>query len=316
MEKAPRKSADISRLPSRANEGARGYPATSANAGSRSAELGAELLQAIEGEVIPRLLLAHKHMSVDLRADLDGMRFAAGDEAETAGTFDAPTVREFSRLLIDHPAQVATGFADMYVAQGLNAPDVLMDLCAPAARELGDMWLRDECSFCDVTIGVSTLEQVMMRLVDPVAHLMPTLKDGLSGKSAFLALLPGSQHFFGLLVAKEMFGQGGWNVHTPQSGTIPSLLSAVRSRHFDVAGLSVGSVEALSACRSLMKSMRAESLNQNVILVVGGTGVLDPVIDPASVGADLIVRDVREGLADLDRLMQAVATQREIEVSP
>ncbi|MBV6657898.1 MAG: cobalamin-dependent protein [Devosiaceae bacterium] len=261
------------------------------------------LLAAIEGEIIPRLLLAHRQMSLDARLELSAATTASsaldggqGGPREIA----AGTVKEFARLLIAHDAPIAVGFVDMYLCSGVDVPTVLVELCAPTARELGDMWLRDECSFCEVTIALSSLEAVMLHCsqVDERRASWPE-----DDRSILLGLVPGNQHLFGLLVVKELFLRAGWVVRTPPANTASALVDMARRNSFTAIGLSVGSVDALPACQTLVHALRADSLNPRALIIVGGHGIQRATPETRALPVDLIARDGREGLDQLERMV-------------
>ncbi|MFN3226395.1 MAG: B12-binding domain-containing protein [Hyphomicrobiales bacterium] len=277
------------------------------------------LIHTIEGEVIPRLLLAHQSI---LRDSVDeGSRTGdvtwSGTPLDQAADDDAvpvdplrvtkADVSAFAELLITFDANVAKRFIDAQVSSGHAVPDLLLDLCAPAARELGSMWLRDECSFCDVTIGLSGLEQVILHCAGPAGSVRPSSS---VDRSALLAPMPGNQHVFGLLIVKELFRRSGWTVRSPATSEWNAVLDAVRSTRYSVLGLSVGSANDLQACQSLVKACRNESLNPKMLVIVGGYGIQEANMSTRMLDADLIARDGREGLDQIERIVARMAPQR------
>ena len=213
----------------------------------------------------------------------------------------------FADLLIDHDPQVAFSVIMAHVRQGFSMSALLLDLCAPAARELGDRWLRDECSFCDVTVGLSSLEQVLMRCSDGMAT--PVFDAGLRGgtcdKTALFTSLPGNQHTFGLMIVKELFRRAGWIVHDPAGPDRQGILDMVRCTHFSLLGLSISTSKDLHTCQSLVKACKTESLNPKLLVVVGGYGIQETDVTESMIGADVIARDGDEALMKLERLVAA-----------
>jgi methanogenic corrinoid protein MtbC1 len=287
-------------------------------ASARSASVDG-LIHTIEGEVIPRLLLAHQSI---LRDSVDGgsrsgdVTWSGAQPAEADGRDSLEVdplrvtkadVSAFAELLITFDANVAKRFIDAQVSSGHAVPDLLLDLCAPAARELGSMWLRDECSFCDVTIGLSALEQVILHCAGPAGSVR---ESSTVDRSALLAPMPGNQHVFGLLIVKELFRRSGWTVRSPATSEWNAVLDAVRSTRYSVLGLSVGSANDLQACQSLVKACRSESLNPKMLIIVGGYGIQEANMSTRMLDADLIARDGREGLDQIERIVARMATQR------
>lgn len=286
------------------------------------------LMAAIEGEVIPRLLLTYGQMAREDEAfdaflsgrGLDGSveGLSSDDEAAAPGSsntaspshplstgqqVDPSDVVEFTRILIAHDAPVAVGFVDMQIARGVNVADLLLDLCTPAARELGEMWLRDECSFCDVTIALSSLELVILRCGGPEKTIAGKTEQN---RSVLLGAMPGNQHMFGLLIVKELFRRSGWLVRAPKANDAQALLDAVRSNYFSIVGLSVGAEEDLPACQALVKDLRRVSCNPKLLVIVGGHGIQRANSGTRALDVDLIARDGREGLDQIERMVNRV----------
>lgn len=277
------------------------------------------LIHTIEGEIIPRLLLAHQSLLRDETGTAASSNHAdwhgAQSEAKTdqLAMEDHPLhvtqadVTAFAELLITFEPSVAKRFIDAQVSRGHAVPDLLLDLCAPTAKELGDMWLRDACSFCDVTIGLSALEQVVLHCSGP-AGATRIVSD--QDRSALLAPLPGNQHIFGLLIVKELFRRSGWTVRSPSTFDHNAIVDAVRKTRFSILGLSVGSSDDLQNCQSLVKACRDVSLNSNLLILVGGYGIQEASMATRMLDVDLIARDGREGLDQIERMMSRIAPQR------
>ena len=250
----------------------------------------ASLMRAIEGEILPRLLLAHGDSDVDQAVPVDG-----------GGGVESHHVREFARILIEHDGVVAESFVNMLqVSRGLTADGVLLDLFAPTARELGDMWLSDACTFAEVTVGLCGLECLLMRRTDVRRAISD---DADPDRQALLSPMPGEQHIFGLLIVKELFRRSGWSVSTPVGGHMDALLDAVRQSRFAVVGLSLSREEERAECARLVRSIRQASRNSDVVIVVGGHGVLADSASCETLGADLIALDGREALAQIECLV-------------
>lgn len=97
------------------------------------------LAQLIEGEIIPRLLMAHRDGS-----DPDVISM-------TTGVIDAAELDRFSRLILTSDLGTLTEHVDLLTRRGVGMQTIYFDLLSPAAKRLGEMWESDECSFTDVT---------------------------------------------------------------------------------------------------------------------------------------------------------------------
>ncbi|MEM6711204.1 MAG: cobalamin-dependent protein [Pseudomonadota bacterium] len=259
------------------------------------------LRHTIEAAVIPHLLAKSDH---DERVAAPVLA-AKSVTVERAARFSRDDVIGFSDLLVEHDASVAHRLILSHLADGLSVVDVLIDLCARAAAELGDRWLRDECSFCDVTVGLSTLEQAVLRCTSNPSFATEGVFDaiGLLEPSALFASMSTNHHVFGLTLVREVFRASGWQVRTPSSQSTASLLSAVRNEFFSVLGLSVDRTSDLKVCRRLIKTLKKESRNPRLVVVVGGQGVSCLDATAHGLGADIISVDLRETLREVATLV-------------
>ncbi len=237
------------------------------------------LLGTIEGEIIPRLLLAHAGGAAGLVDDLDPDGPVVVSERE---------VLEFARILIEQDIELAAHYVQAVRLRGVATEPLLLDLFAPAARELGDMWLRDDCSFADVTVGLCSLERLLMRETssdetDPL--------DADAAKVAFLAPMPGEQHVFGLLIVKQLFRRAGWTVRGDSTATAAEQLAVLKRKWFTIAGLSVSCEEALPDCAAQIRAMRAASCNPDLFIIVGGKAFQKGSGQMRFIGADAVAAD-------------------------
>lgn len=95
----------------------------------------------IEGEIIPRLLLAHRAPCAFI-APLE----AAPLRLDVDSFLEALLEPEFEASL-DHLARL--------VRSGASVQRLLLDLLSPAARRLGALWDEDRCSFAEVTLALA-----------------------------------------------------------------------------------------------------------------------------------------------------------------
>ncbi len=75
---------------------------------------------------------------------------------ETVASED-PLVKEFVAAALAIDESRIKAFVDEQLGQGISVQSIYLDLLAPAARMLGDMWAEDSCDFVEprfVVIGV------------------------------------------------------------------------------------------------------------------------------------------------------------------
>ena len=73
-------------------------------------------------------------------------------------------VSAFAAIALNSDAVVATAHVETLRAKGLGLECIYLELLAPAARHLGELWEADLCDFTQVTLGLWRLQQVMYDL--------------------------------------------------------------------------------------------------------------------------------------------------------
>ncbi len=111
------------------------------------------LVSAIEDEVIPRLILSQRANVHESHA-----------EAATLAAAGAECVDEFTNILLQHEVEVAYAYIDSIRVRGISLSAVYLELLAPAARVLGEMWEEDRCGFADVTVALCRLHEILRGL--------------------------------------------------------------------------------------------------------------------------------------------------------
>ncbi len=259
---------------------------------ARDPEMRARLARTIEGEIIPRLKLAHAAQSptaCECRA------------FEATGHITPDDILAFAKLVIANEVGVALAHIEVVRAQGSSLDCIFLDLLAPTARIMGDMWLADECSFIDVTIGLARLQQIVR---DLSADFEPELDEARPRRRALLMPAPGEQHSLGIAMVEQFFRRAGWEVAaSPQNAS--ELLGTVRKDWFAMVGFSVGCVELIDSLQTVIRSMRHTSRNPDLVVMVGGAAFSDQPELVSRVGADAMAVDGRQAVLAANGLLSA-----------
>lgn len=238
------------------------------------------LSRTIEAEIIPRLLLAH-------------LPEQHGPEACSEPTLSTTDVIDFTRLVLEQGVEALLTHVAEVRAQGHTLDAVLLELFAPTARLLGDMWSEDLCSFTDVTISLSRLQQAMREL----AGNSDSDRIGMPHGRILLAPVPGDQHSFGVSMLEGFFRRDGWEVCNdggPMSRR--EIVSLAGAEWLDVIALSLSSDIQYDQLRRLISALRQASRNPSVFVMVGGRYFLDHPESVGVVGADAVAFDAPDAL--------------------
>ncbi|QYU69615.1 cobalamin B12-binding domain-containing protein [Leptolyngbya sp. 15MV] len=248
---------------------------------------GAALGVLIEGEIIPRLLMAH----ID-----EPMQFPI----RTCSGIDPLEANRFAPLPLELEADELLAEVDKFLDRGVSVETVLVELLAPSARKLGQCWEEDSCDFVDVTMGLWRLQEVMREIM----VRSPVVAQNLAAqRSALFAPMPGDQHSFGALMVEEVFARAGWQSEVLFEPKQQELLHIVVERSFDLVGLTVSSDCPSAAIAELITAIRSVSRNPAVRVIIGGRVVnADPGL-VSVVGADGTAPDARAALALAERMV-------------
>jgi methanogenic corrinoid protein MtbC1 len=265
------------------------HPGAAVRADGCTPERMAWLVRTIEAEIIPRLMLAHRSGT------------ALIDPAALVSI--APTaddVIELARIVLEQEAVVAGRFIDAFRGEGVPLDVIYLELLAPTARHLGEMWEADLCDFTQVTVGLWRLQQVMYDLSPAFQN---DAECGGKSRRAMLVPAPGSQHTLGLFMVAEFFRRAGWDVWGEPSATTPDLLAAVRGEWFDVIGISIGAEFQIEGLSTVILGLRQASRNPGVRVMLGGPlATRNPDLH-TRIGADATAFDANQALAVAESLL-------------
>lgn len=212
----------------------------------------AALRLVLEGEIIPRLLLAHGH---DRRNGVTRL-----------SSTDVPDVDAFANLTLNADVDVLVELLEAAIHEGLSAEDLFTRLIGPTARRLGVYWEQDICTFADVTIGLGKLHQIVHRL----SLGSPYPIDTKGSHSVLLSPYPGETHTLGLAMVAEAFRDQRWIVTEEWNVTERRLIEHLRGTRYDVIGLTLSAEAALADAPRLIQALRRASLNHALVVMVGG----------------------------------------------
>jgi methanogenic corrinoid protein MtbC1 len=246
----------------------------------------------VEQDVIPRLLQARRDTAQPKVLPL------------VPHTVTEAHVAELVRLVLAREEANAICFVEGLFAAGYPAETLYLDLLAPTARQLGQMWVNDDCDFTDVTVGLFLLQNSLRELgatYHDKAALNPT------APRILLVPLPREQHTFGLSMVYDFFRRAGWNAWSGPIDSEAELANMVRESWFDIVGFSMPCDEQLEDARAMIRIVRAASLNPAVAVMVGGPGFTANPDLAASIGADGTAVDGRQAVRAADALLALAA---------
>lgn len=254
------------------------------------------LTRAIEAEIIPRLMLAH--------------RSAARHDAGATPAPRAPTpedAAELARLSIAHDLSLARTFVESLRSDGVVLDEIVLDVLAPAARLLGDLWMRDLCRFTDVTVGLCRLQQLARELGPDFERPSSSMR---ASPRIVLAPAPGEQHVFGLIVLEHFLRRDGWDVWAGSKNVDRRLARLVKREWIGAVGLTISTESLLEPLKGHVAELRHAAANPDMLVLVGGA-CGEHVGDLAErAGADAAPGDVHDTLTFLNGQLRPADGER------
>jgi methanogenic corrinoid protein MtbC1 len=251
----------------------------------------ARLVRTIEGEIIPRLLLA-----------LQSSRTATAPEGVGAADVSGDDVEEFARLVATHDVTVAIAYVNALLGRGVALEKIYLELLAPAARLLGEWWTRDIRDFTEVTSGLCRMHQLLHEFSATFLH---DARAAAPDRSVLLIPMPGEQHSFGLIMVGEFFRRAGWDVWDLHPSSAQDLLSVVRRQWFSIVGISLSCESRVTELAPLITALRGSSRNPVVGVMVGGQPFVGHPELVAQVGADCTANDGGNAPLEASRLVSS-----------
>jgi methanogenic corrinoid protein MtbC1 len=255
----------------------------------------ARLTHAIESEVVPRLVLARRAAPI-----------GSSGSSRDVWTPSPEDVTELAGLVLAREAVVACSYVEAARARGASVEALYLDLLAPAARHLGELWTANLCGFAEVTVGLCRLHQMLR-------ELSPAFQDEgghqAHGRRALLVPVPGDQHTFGLVMVAEFFRRAGWDVSSGSSMSKSELVGMVRNEWFAVVGFSASCDTRLDALASGIHAVRRASRNPAIGILVGGPVFIEHPELATLIGADATAVDGRQATFQAESLLALFATR-------
>lgn len=269
---------------------------------ARTGRRDARLERLIVSEIVPRLMLSHRAPSPP----------STPVPAVPRPLTDAD-VASFVDAVRSPDDAAALDIVRTLVAAGTPVETIYLDLLAPSARRLGELWEDDECDFVAVTVALGRIQ----RLLREVSQLF--LADTAPGRPTgriLLSCLPGEQHTLGLIMVGEFLLRDGWRVVVGAPWAEEDLLELVGSEWFDVIGFSVGCESRLSVLKREVHRVRGVSRNPRLQVLVGGQVFARDDALAGRVGADGVAGDAREAPRTAATLLAAARAHAPLGTAP
>ena len=296
------------------------------------------LASVIEGDIIPRLVLAHRgaHHAARTGADwrrprgqarmegrmppaADAVGDAVGNARDagirahhggpraeappTATDIEAPDIEAFTQFILNDDMGHALAVAESWRARGASFENICAGLLQPAACVLDAYCAGDACDFADLTLGLGRLQWVLHDL-----DRMSEADDRLYGldRRILLATAPGEGHTFGVSMLSAVFHRAGWDVTDALVvDAAEDLIEFVRDTSYPLVGLWVGARGCRAGLGDTIDALRRGSINPNLRVLVAGPHIHGETLGDGGLGADALAETAPAAVTWAERLLES-----------
>lgn len=253
----------------------------------------------VEGQIIPRLIVAHGRDTSALEFDVACSSCGASISSDEALVFAPLALNNDACTLLDR--------VEVFLDRGVSVDTVFVELLAPAARYLGTMWDEDEADFVGVTMALWRLQE----LVRELSSRVPARSDGdAPHRRALFSVMPGEDHSFGTVIVEDVFRRAGWQTELLTHCDTSELLGLVARVDFDLIGLTVTGSGHCETVPSVINGLRSVSRNPYVGVMVGGHAFAQDPALAMRLGADATAADATSALVIARDLVNGLAAQK------
>ena len=226
---------------------------------SGSAHTGDLLCNVLTRDVLPRLRGAHP--PAGMADPEDGLSQPAH------GQIAPSEIQELYDAVLGRSLVTPDSLISQISARGVVRGEIHEKLLRPVALMLGEGWLLDDCSFFEVSVGMSKLHQ---SLHAPYARAGRRHAGSCGNRTVLLAGAPGEQHLFGLGIIEQAFAEDGWNVTMLAGASWEAVCECLQADHHDLLGVSCAGERLRPNLKSAIDMARFVSTNRDIKVLVGG----------------------------------------------
>jgi len=266
-------------------------PAISDRVVQRASTEGRQDLTAlIVEEIVPRLKTMHHKLT-------------PADQRPAIGALE---IAEFGALAMKSDEASVSAYFEKLRALGHSLDSLFLDLLAPTARRLGELWEEDACDFIDVTLGLARLQEVLR-----IFGCAETSGGSEHRQRALLATAPSEAHGFGIELVANFMRASDWEVEVLKGVSIEENVDTLGRDWYAVFGVALATEAGLETVAQLISAARRASRNRIISVMVGGRVFASNPELAIQVGADATAPDAPTAtLLAKKLLMQQIAAGR------
>lgn len=199
----------------------------------------------------------------------------AGVESESVRVVARFLAQRYAEALYDGDFVRAESALREGLAQGLGGPAICSRLIAPAMRQMGELWERNDISVADEHLATGITHHLLGKLQ---GDLFPPPREAVDA-TAVVGCLHGEEHTLGSSMLAYTLRSMGWRVLDVGAGVPPTSFAGMLARYKpNLVGLSATMAPSAAALNLALESVTKIRPDAQVIL--GGNGIPPQLREP------------------------------------
>jgi methanogenic corrinoid protein MtbC1 len=196
------------------------------------------------------------------------------------------------KVLIDADPRGHRELTEELQRSGLPMQTLAIQLFAPVAAYLGNLWCTDESDFMQVAVASTRIGMIINHLSQSRSVAINACE---TERRVLLTRTRGAMHTIGVSIVASCFRDMGWAV---EGGGELELDDQVYMRlsngPYDLLGISVGRVDEAPECAQAIRRIHSNRYTQGMKIAVGGPAVKKDPHAFNRIGADIVARSALE----------------------
>lgn len=225
---------------------------------------------------------------------LQALSVLADDEERHANTLGETLLAEFCDAFLSADDMQRHGMIDALIKRGASKNDIIHSIVPSAARKIGEMWVRDEVSFAEVTISSARLQDLVRKFSEHSPLPPPGVTIPL-GSNVLVVVPKEENHTMGAFVAADQLRRSGLWVHMALGQTANEIARSISSNNFAMVGISSASRRMVGPVSEIVSAIRLVSPKAQIALGGNIVNLVDGLKDLT--GADIVTTNTREAVS-------------------
>lgn len=175
-----------------------------------------------------------------------------------------------------------------------------IQLFAPVAARLGNLWCTDEADFMQIAVASTRLGMIINHLSHTSEKVV---KERKSDRRVLLARTRGTMHTIGVSIVATCFRDMGWEVDGGIDLEVDdSLYHRLMQSHYQLLGISVGQVSDATQCSEAIRRIHSSPSARRTKIAIGGPAVRLHPDAFNTLGADIVAQSALEVMQMADSI--------------